>query len=199
MLIGVMPIFTSEYRLLIEIPDGPTRSAQIGFSYLGKGLIIRLAENDTLKKNPNAIYLRSVISGFRVQASYRFYFNDWMHAIGLSDEPIYAPRGFYLSPHVSYATAKVTYKFANQYDIYKRANHFNVNLLSGCQFTLFRKFSTDLFVGVGYKQNLWYMRNQNIIKQVPPPEELEDFMKNSPLRYSGPLKISLGINFGFCF
>lgn len=192
-LIGVMPIVTSEYRLLFEFPSGPFQSSQMGFSYLGKSPFIRYIENDTLKKNPNAYRLKMQISGFRFQASYRFFVNKWMESLGLSSEPLYSPKGFYVSPHISYASAKITYKFANQYDIYYRVNHFNVNMLFGCQFTLFRKFAVDMYTGLGYKQNQWIEHNQNVVKTVQPPKDFD-----IP-GYFSPVKFNIGMNFGLCF
>lgn len=193
MVIGVMPVVTSEYRLLLEFPSAPLQSSQIGFSYLGKSPFIRYIENDTLKKNPNAYFLKMHITGYRFQASYRFFLNKWMHAIGLSSKPVYSPRGFYISPHVSFATAKITYKFANQYDIYFRVTHFNVNLLGGCQFTLFRRIAVDTFAGLGYKKNEWIEHNQNIVRPVNPPKDFD-----IP-GYFSPVKFTIGMNFGYCF
>lgn len=191
--IGVMPVVTSEYRLLLEFPSAPLQSSQIGFSYLGKSPFIRIIENDTLKKNPNAYYLRMYITGFRFQASYRFFLNKWLHTVGLSYKPVYSPRGFYISPHFSYSTAKITYKFANQYDIYFQVNQFNVNLLGGCQFTMFRKIAVDMFAGIGYKKNEWLEHEQNVTRVVTPPKDLE-----IP-GYFSPVKFTVGMNFGYCF
>lgn len=192
-IVGVMPLITSEYRLLFEFPSAPLQSSQIGFSYLGKSPFIRYVENDTLKKNPNAYFLKMHISGFRLQASYRFFVNKWIQKIGLSAIPVYAPGGFYISPHVSYASAKITYKFANQYNIYFLVTHVNVNLLCGWQFILFENAALDMFTGIGYKQNQWFEHNQNIVRPVPPPEDFE-----IP-GYFSPVKLSVGINFGYCF
>ncbi len=194
LVIGVMPLITSEYRLLLEFPSGPMQSSQLGFSYLGKSPFIRFIENDTLKKNPNAYFLRTHISGYRLQGSFKFFVNDWIHALGFSSKPIYSPRGFYISPQVSFATAKITYKFANQYDIFFRVNHFNVNMLAGCQFT-FGKIAVDMFTGIGYKQNQWFEHNQNVVRQITPPEEILEAIP----WYFSPLKFSIGINFGYCF
>lgn len=192
-LIGVIPGVTSEYRLLVEFPSAPLQSSQLGISYLGKSPFIRFVENMNAKKNPNAIFLRMYISGFRLQGSYRFFINEWMQRLGFFSQTTYSPEGFYFSPHTSYSTVKITYKFANQYDVFYRVNHFNINLLAGWQIVMSGKYTVDIFTGIGYKENVWTEHFQNKVTTVTPPKGFD-----IP-GYFGPVKYNFGVNFGYCF
>jgi hypothetical protein len=189
---GAIPLLTSEYRIVGEFVNGTNQSSQFGISFMGKSPYVKLMERDTLI-NPRMEKL--LIEGYRLQASYRFFFNKILYELGFTDELLYAPMGIYLSPHLSYATAKITNKFSNQFDRYFRVVHANFSFVGGFQFFLFDFLSFDAFAGLGYKQNLWFEKERNgIVRQIPSPEGFKDL----PL-YDSPLKINLGFNLGYGF
>ncbi len=188
---GSIPLLTAEYRVIAETTNGINQSSQVGISYLGKSPYIKLFESDSAI-NPR--HEKLLISGFRIQGSYRFFFNRWFENFGLTDGTLYSPCGFYLSPFISYSTAKITNNYFNTQGIFMMVTHYNINLLSGFQFFIFDNFSFDVFTGLGYKSNIWVQHLKNgVTKQVPP-----DDLKDIPF-YNSPLKISLGINLGYGF
>ena len=168
---GPIP-FTAEYRAIMELTSSKNQSDQFGISYLGKSPVIKLFEDsiDDLKL--------LIIRGLRFQASHKFYIMD------------YAPHGFYLSPHLSYSSAKFSTKFANSRDIYIRATHFNVNLLAGYQF-LPDFWALDIFAGLGYKKNTWIEHDQQNTINI----DTGDFGE----LYNSSVKLTLGFNVGIVF
>ena len=129
--------YTGEYRLLSEFTTARHQSTQIGIGYLGKGALFRLFE-DSL----GIVGQKMVVRGFRIQASHRFF----------PSRKRYSPQGFYISPHVSYAFAKLSPNatlLASNY--YIGESSFNINLLVGVQLFIARTVSVDFFGGLGYK------------------------------------------------
>lgn len=178
---GAIP-FTSEYRLNYEFIASRNQSSQVSYSFLGKSPILSLME-DTLFPIP------VIVRGFRFQASHRFFLNDMMEALGFDDG--YAPNGFYISPHVSYATARFTPKFFNTQDIYLRISHFNVNLLGGFQLIV-DNICFEVFTGLGYKNNSWIARYSPTVVQNLSLDDASPY-------YRGPVKLNLGFNIGIGF
>ena len=179
---GSIP-FTSEYRFMIELTSSKKQSDQIGISYLGKSPVLKLFE-DTIE-NLNLLIVR----GIRFQGAHKFYINKLGIYFGLPGSE-YAPNGLYLSPHLSYSTAKFSTKFFNSRDVFIRTTHFNVNLLLGYQ--LIREYwALDFFAGMGYKNNIWIEHDQQNSINI----NTSDF---GPL-YNSPVKLNLGFNVGFVF
>lgn len=158
MLGGVM-WFASEYRLLSEFIVAKNQSVTFGVSYLGKSPIT----SAMFKAMPGFSGYKITVRGYRVQASHRFYLNNFRNGINNVENNRYAPRGFYVSPHFSIATSKLAIlDFAFQ-DYYIEMVHFNANLLVGCQLIARGGFAIDAFTGLGYKKNSWtehYMGRQ---------------------------------------
>jgi hypothetical protein len=185
-LMGQIP-FTGEYRAMYEYTKSPSQSSMIGVSYLGKGILIRMIEMDTNFTNRN---IKLVVRGVRLQAAHRFY----LTGIGkfFSKDYEYAPLGFYISPHISYASAIISSKFLSTYDIFIRATYFNVSLLSGLQMELFDGFVIDAFTGLGYKKNTLYEHYSP--GQSRPSKDADDI----PF-FNSNIKFSLGFNVGYAF
>ena len=136
---GSIPL-TAEYMGLYEFVTSPQQTSQIGLSYLTRSPVLKLFE-DTVTDIKTVI-----INGIRGQVSHRFY---------LLESYFYAPKGLYLSPHISYATVKVSTKYLQSMDAYWRITHFNMNLLMGWQWIKSNALTFDVFVGMGYKENTW--------------------------------------------
>ena len=170
-------LYTGEYRLLTEFTTSKRQSTQIGFGYLGKSLIYKLME-DSL----GGIFgpQKTIIKGFRVQASHRFF----------PSRKRYSPQGFYISPHISYAYAKLTTPYFQANNIYIGESNFNVNLLVGVQFFIARTVSVDFFGGFGYKELKFWQQYQN------KPRAYFDPFDGQRSLYNSNFKFNLGMNFG---
>ncbi len=169
-------LYTGEYRILSEFTTAKRQSTQIGVGYLGKGAFFKLFE-DSLGLTGQTITVR----GFRVQASHRFF----------PSKKRYSPQGFYVSPHVSYAYAKVIpgpASFASTY--YLGESNFNINLLVGVQFFIARTVSVDFFAGLGYKNLKFWDQYGN------KPRQYVDPFDGQRSLYNSHLKVNLGLNFG---
>ena len=185
---GPIP-FTAEYKLGYEVTTSARQSSQLTVSYLGKSPLFSLIESDFSNQQNNDI--RFVVRGFRFQASQRFFIPGIADGFGLKISD-YAPEGLYIAPHISYSTATISNRYLNQYDVYLRASHFNMNLHLGYQFSLGDRLMVEAFAGLGYKRNWWLERLPNANVQGIDTEEL------GPL-YNGPLRISFGYTFGWAF
>lgn len=179
---NLLPVFwasipyTSEFRIVQEVPVSLFQSSQIGFSFIRKSIFLTMTENSARQGNEPRIK----VNGFRIQYSHRFFYkkND------------YAPHGPYIGPHISYTTAKFATKYSMQYDNYLQATHFNVNLMAGFQAISDDGFVIDVFAGIGYKKNHWEAHNSKGIATI----DLTDIPY-----YSSPFKISAGFNLGWAF
>ncbi|MBL4652602.1 MAG: hypothetical protein JKY53_07015 [Flavobacteriales bacterium] len=189
MLVGVIPL-TSEFRLITEYAVSKNQSTQIGFSYLGKSPFLAIIESGN-NINNNGFDQKLKVQGYRVQASHKFYFSQFGDNFNNSD--FLAPQGFYVSPHISYSTAKIYMQYFQVYDIWIRATQFNANILIGGQLFL-GKVAIDMFTGLGYKKNEWVERYSQTQITIIDPLDL-----GLPPTYNGSLKFSLGFNIGYGF
>jgi hypothetical protein len=177
--------FTSEFRLLNEFSVAPQQGTQIGISYLGKSPLWNFFNQLGNQPSNNNFIVR----GFRFQVTHRFYLNKIMYDHGLSPKR-YAPEGFYVGPLFSYSTAKFTTKYLNQIGVYQRGIQMNLNMVAGFQTIVYNRLTFDMFAGLGYKENSWYITNRT---------------STTPIRmdingaYYSNLKLILGTNIGFAF
>lgn len=169
-------LYTGEYRLLSEFTTSKRQSTQIGVGFLGKSLIYKLFE-DSLGIFGNQ---KTIIRGFRIQASHRFF----------SSRKTYSPQGFYFSPHVSYAYAKLTTPYLLAHRIYIGESNFNINFLVGVQFFIARTVSVDFFGGFGYKNLKFWQQFQDS------PRIYFDPFDGQKSLYNSHFKFNLGLNFG---
>ena len=178
---GEIPM-TSEYRLCFETVTARNQSAQIDISYLGTNLIIKSLEEQLLKRSD----IQIVAQGYRLQARYKFFVLD--HISSFFDNN-YSPEGWYIGPHISYATAVISDREFLYYDYYIRGTHLNMNIIMGRQ--RFRgNFTYDFFFGLGYKNNFWIERENTQVSSTK-----MDFGQF----YNSHIHIVLGINAGFGF
>ncbi|MCF8298519.1 MAG: hypothetical protein K9J13_13310 [Saprospiraceae bacterium] len=174
---GVIP-FTSEYKLIYEMVTQPKQSISLGASYLGKTILWDLFQDTT-----QTVYGQPEIkiSGYRVQGMYKFYFTNK-----------YAPRGLFIGPHISYSSAKYTYQQTQINYNYLKISHFNVNCLIGYQDVIFDLISIELFVGAGYKNNIWEEHKTKTNFRVIKDNDMSNF-------YNSHQKFMAGFNIGVAF
>ncbi|MDX2413835.1 MAG: hypothetical protein QNK33_01470 [Bacteroidales bacterium] len=166
----IIPL-TGEYKALFEIKTLAKQSVTIGASFLGPSLLLNMDEITTEGEDISGINT----AGFRAQLWYKFY-------IGRDKE---APEGFYLGPHISYATANLTSKdvTSDKLSMVK----LNVNAVIGYQLITSGGFAFDVFTGLGLK-NLGFTAEGD-------SGDILDFEMDDKFTPS----VVLGINFGFAF
>lgn len=187
---GSIPL-TSEWRIMGEIATSRYQASQIGVSYLDKSPVFKLFENNIPNQPGQPKFL---VQGFRFQAGHKFYISKFLEKnFGVVNSHDYAPYGFYIGPHFSYSTAKLTTKYYNSFDVYYKCTHVNLNILAGYQSEIFDEIVFDIFTGFGYKQNTWIdVQNTVSTAKTVNTEELGRY-------YNSHLKIIIGINVGMAF
>lgn len=166
----VIPI-TGEYRLLFESRTLQKQSVQIGASYLGAPLIIN---PDTWTKGDTGLNF----GGYRVQFMYKFF---------ITGEK--APEGFYIAPHISWATAKIK-STINEND-YLQASKLNLNAVLGYQIISKGGFALDIFTGLGLKNRDYKLSENGNFLNI---DNLNDVLGK---KYKPSL--AFGLNFGYAF
>jgi len=124
---------TGEYKILFESRTTRNQSIEMGTSYLGPSALLNL---DQLLDKDSISSVKT--SGFRFQLTYKFF---------LTKES--APEGFYVGPHVSYATAKI--RDQDNPDDYFGASKLNMDVLFGYQLISPGGFTLNIYTGLGYK------------------------------------------------
>ena len=174
-----------EAKLLAEYQVGKNQSVEVGASYLFKSPFF----DEVIDTATNADFY--IVNGYRVQAGYRLYvFNRFLYNLGFRDTP-QGITGFFISPHVSYAQAKVTTKSANQFGNYYQFSLLDYTLDFGLQLKL-GNFVTDGYMGFGYKDNKYTLVTPTSSTKVITPPELDIFFEN-------PYKFRIGFNLGWRF
>lgn len=186
-LMGQIPI-TGEYRLLYQTAISHNMSVIMGVSYLGKSLLIYTV--DLLDSTQRNFFINdATVKGIRGQAGYRFFICE----DGLIRRRQY-PQGLYIGPHVSYSAAKYSVQSLNFANIFTKLNYFNINLMGGLQYQLFKKFLLDVHTGIGFRYNVIYA-NQ-IIYQYVLKDAIFLWDEHPVFKY---YKISFGFNIGYFF
>jgi hypothetical protein len=138
---AVIPL-TGEYKVLFEAAVSEKSSFQIGAGYIGPSVLLNL---DDLSNDESEEGTISGIktNGFRVQGMYRFFIS----------RDLSAPEGFYVGPHVSYATAQLKNK-ADETK-YVKGTKLNINGVFGYQLITSGGFTLDIFTGMGFVSRKW--------------------------------------------
>jgi hypothetical protein len=160
----VVPL-TAEYKVYFEAQTLAKQSVQIGLGYLGSSPLV--ATIGDLQGDTSI-----VSSGFRGQLWYKFFLTD--------DD---APSGFYVGPHVSYASAKL--KNSEKPDEYFKATKLNIDVILGYQVISKGGFALDIYTGLGLKNKTFNTSAFNM------NETFEDWKLNN--------KTSIGVPIGFSF
>ncbi len=169
----------SEYRLAYELMTGSKQSQMISFSAIRITPLIPIYQNQNSGRD-----LRFILKGFRFQYMYRYFFRKWDKA----------PEGWYTGPVFSYATGRLS---IHNYLIRQRYIEFHNGyfcMAIGNQRKLFGRVVSDMFFGLGYKQN---RINEHFTSGALQPFKLGDdeFVQY----YLSPVKICFGWNIGFLF
>jgi hypothetical protein len=164
----VIPV-TGEYKLLFETALSKKSSFQLGAGYLGPSVLINL---DNITSTDGQI-TGIKTSGFRVQGMYKLFISRDLNA----------PEGFYIGPHISYASATIKNK-ANATD--KLAGtKLNVNFAIGYQMITTGGFTLDIFTGMGFVSRKWTVTGSNF--------DQSDFKPRNSV--SIPFAVSIGYAF----
>jgi len=134
--LAIIPL-TGEYKVLFEAAVAEKSSIQVGAGYIGPSVLLNLDELSSDEGETGGIEGVKT-SGFRVQGMYKFYIS----------RDLAAPEGFYIGPHVSYATAQIKSKTDESDKI--SATKLNINGVFGYQLITSGGFSLDIFTGMGF-------------------------------------------------
>jgi hypothetical protein len=165
---GIVPL-TAEYKIYFEAKTTEKQSVQLGLGYLGSSpLVTSIGDlsSDT-----------SIVSiGFHGQIWYKFFLT--------SDK---APNGFYIGPHLSYASAKI--KNNKENDKYFTASKLNINCVFGYQLITKGGFALDIYTGLGMKNKKFDSTGFDL------GETFSDWKLNSRTTIGVPF----GLSFGYAF
>jgi hypothetical protein len=162
----VVPL-TGEYKVLFETVVSEKSSLQIGVSYIGPSVLLNLDDLSNEEGEISGIKT----SGFRGQGMYKFFISR--------DLP--APEGFYLGPHISYATATLKNKSNTEESL--KGTKLNINGVFGYQLITSGGFTLDIFTGMGFVSRKWEISGTNW-------DEDQDAFND---------KASINVPFGFAF
>jgi hypothetical protein len=166
--VTIVPI-TAEYKVYFEAKTTARQSVQLGLGYLGSSPLIKsisdLGEDTTLSS-----------SGLRGQLWYKFFLT--------SDN---APGGFYIGPHVSYASAKM--KVSSEPGEYFKASKLNFHVAFGYQIISKGGFALDIFTGIGMKSKKYELSDPT----------LNDDLGELELDNKSGISVPLGFSFGYAF
>jgi hypothetical protein len=166
----VVPI-TGEYKALFEAAIGDKSSVQFGAGYIGPSLILNLDELSAEGGEVTGIKT----SGVRVNGMFKHFIS----------RDLKAPEGFYVGPHVSYATA--TLKSKDNSDDKIGATKLNINAVIGYQMITSGGFTLDIFTGMGFASKKWE------ISSATSEFDTELFKDKSSVG------IPFGVTFGYAF
>lgn len=139
--IGIFPI-TGEYKLLGEYAFAKKMSFQLGASYIGPSALLNL--NKLLSDSSEVTDIKT--SGFKITGMYKYFISRDLNA----------PEGFYVAPHFSFATAKLT--AIPKVDTIRyslKPQKININICLGYQMITSGGFTLDIFTGIGYVSRKW--------------------------------------------
>jgi hypothetical protein len=177
---GPVPL-TAEYRLTLEMPSSKNQAMQLGLSFLGKSPIWAMVEKQT---KTGFHPLDFVVTGVSVQIANKFY---------LVPKKFGSPFGYYIAPQVSYSNAHISLSKSRAYrQTYIDATQFSVGFIIGRQLARgkAKRFTTDAYVGAGYKNNTWIYHANTFTKG---PYDTSDF----PKYFHSHVKLTAGINLGW--
>jgi len=166
----VIPL-TGEYKGLFEIAVSQKSSIQLGVGYIGPSLLLNL--DDLTNEEGEGEVSGVKTSGFRFQGWYKYFLSRDMNA----------PEGFYVGPHVSYASANIKNKTDETQKI--AATKLNINGVIGYQLITSGGFTLDIFTGMGFVSRKWDITGEDWDS-----EELSD---------KASVNVPFGFSFGYAF
>ena len=136
--LAIVPL-TGEYKVLFEAKVAPKASFQFGAGYIDPSALLNL--DDLTNEGDSISGIKT--SGFRVQGMFKYFLS----------RNLQAPEGFYIGPHVSFATAQL--KSKDNAANYIKAQKINVNGVIGYQLITSGGFALDIYTGVGFVSRKW--------------------------------------------
>jgi hypothetical protein len=134
----IVPL-TGEYKVLFEAKVAPKVSLQFGVGYIGPSALLNL--DDLTNEGDSVSGIRT--SGFRIQGMFKYFLSRNLDA----------PEGFYIGPHVSFATAEL--KSKDDASNYIKAQKLNINGVIGYQLITKGGFALDIYTGIGFVSRNW--------------------------------------------
>jgi len=165
----VVPL-TGEYKAMFETAVSEKSSVQVGVGYIGPSVLINL---DDLTSEEGGEISGLKTSGFRFQGWYKYYLS----------RDLSAPEGFYVGPHVSFASANIE----NQSDEMQTiaATKLNINGIIGYQMITSGGFTLDIFSGLGFVSRKWEITGTD--------------WDTDSFKDKASVNVPFGISFGYAF
>ncbi|TFG42529.1 MAG: DUF3575 domain-containing protein [Bacteroidia bacterium] len=138
---AIVPL-TGEYKVFFEAAVSEKSSVQVGAGYIGPSLLLNLDDLSSSESETGEI-TGIKTNGFRVQGMYRYFIS----------RDLSAPEGFYVGPHVSYATAQIKNKADETTSV--KGTKLNINGLFGYQLITSGGFTLDIYTGMGFVSRKW--------------------------------------------
>jgi len=127
--------------VLFETIVSEKSSVQLGVGFIGPSVLVNL--DDLTSDEEDAEISGIKTSGFRFQGWYKYFLS----------RDLSAPEGFYVGPHVSYASANIRNKNDEAQKI--AATKLNINGVFGYQMITSGGFTLDIFTGLGFVSRKW--------------------------------------------
>ncbi|HOS72533.1 MAG TPA: hypothetical protein PLZ75_08820 [Bacteroidales bacterium] len=168
--IVVVPV-TGEYKALFEAAVSKKSSVQIGLGYIGPSILLNL---DDLTSDGEGSEIEGIkTSGFRSQGWYKYFLS----------RDLSAPEGFYIGPHISYASANIKNK--RNTSEYVSATKLNINGVFGYQLITSGGFTLDIFTGLGFVSRKWEVKGTD--------------WDNDSFKDKASVAVPFGFSFGYAF
>jgi len=168
--LAIVPL-TGEYKVLFEAKVAPKASFQFGVGYIGPSALLNL--DDLTNDGENISGIKT--SGFRVQGMFKYFLS----------RNLQAPEGFYIGPHVSFATAEL--KSKDNAENYIKAQKINANGVIGYQLITKGGFALDIYTGIGFVSRNWTFSGS------------EFDTDQTGFRDKASINIPFGFSFGYAF
>lgn len=136
----IVPL-TGEYKALFETAVSAKSSVQLGVGFIGPSVLINLDDITSEEEESEISGVKT--SGFRFQGWYKYFLS----------RDLSAPEGFYVGPHVSFASANIKNKSDELQKI--GATKLNINGVFGYQLITSGGFTLDIFTGIGFVSRKW--------------------------------------------
>lgn len=183
-------LYSSEYRLGVEIVGSDRFTYELFASYLSKSLLLRSNLIDDTIRN---VLDQLEYPGYRLQGQVKYYFLKLKNSKTVSN--MYSPSGFYLGLHGSYSSATWRPKNIALGVSSQNWTNMNINTKLGLQIMDDERFGLDMFVGLGIKKYIVidkdYRGNET---EIPVESAVEGGLGSY---FASPIKFSLGFNLAF--
>jgi hypothetical protein len=161
---------TGEYKILGEAAIAKKVSLQVGASYVGPSVLVNL---NKLRTDTATGFQGINVSGFKVSGMLKYFLSRDLNA----------PQGFYIGPHISYASAKIKSKEIST--DYVNGTKLNINAVVGYQLITSGGFCLDIFTGMGFVKRTWSFKGNS--------------QGQLDLTNKATVSIPLGVSFGYAF